>query len=452
MTLTRRLLLTSLVLVPTATISAYAIPAPPTTAPASATTALASAGTAADSILGSPSSAIRERAGVRAEESLRPRLPEPTGPHRVGTTELHLVDRDRRDPWVADRQRELMVGVWYPARASWPGESPTTPYFRPYAAEAFGASADMQLGLRPGQVDWAGIRTHARTSPPVLARPGGRPVVVFSPGARIPRALGTVLVEELASRGYVVVTVDHTHEAPVEFPDGRLELPATFDGTPTERNHVALAARVADVRFVLDQLGVLAAGGNPDADRRRLPDGLGGMLDLTRVGMFGHSAGGFATAEAMLVDRRIDAGIDMDGSMAYSFEDNDLGDVVGHGLDRPFMLMGAGLTSGLPHTHRDAPEWREFWANSTGWKRDLYVAEGEHFTFADQQVLLPQIDAAYDVPPERVSGSIGTVDPVRVTASVRAYVTAFFDQHLRHRHQRLLDGPSPRHPDVTFIR
>jgi hypothetical protein len=138
--------------------------------------------------------------------------------------------------------------------------------------------------------------------------------------------------------------------------------------------------------------------------------------------------------------------------MAYSFDDNDLGDVVEHGLDRPFMLMGAGLTSGLPHTHREAPEWRQFWVNSTGWKRDLYVAEGEHFTFADQQILLPQIDAVHDLSPEQLLPRIGTVDPGRITASVRAYVVAFFDQHLRHRHRRFLDRPSWRHPDVTFIR
>jgi hypothetical protein len=383
---------------------------------------------------------------------LRPLLPDPTGPYRVGTTELHLVDPGRRDPWLSERRRELMVSVWYPASASWSRTTPRAPYFQPRTADAFGASADVQLGLHPGQVDWAGIRTHARTSPPVLGRPGGRPVVVFSPGAGAPRALGTVVVEELASRGFVVITVDHTHEAPVEFPGGRVELPAEFDGSPTERNHVALPARVTDVRFVLDQLSVLAAGGNPDAGNRRLPGGLGEALDLARVGMFGHSAGGFAAAETMLVDRRIDAGIDMDGSMAYSFDDNDLGDVVEHGLDRPFMLMGAGLTSGRPHTHRDAPEWRQFWAKSTGWKRDLYVAEGEHFTFADHQVLLPQIDAVHDLPAELLAGRIGTVDPDRITASVRAYVVAFFDQHLRHRHRRLLDRPSPRHPDVTFIR
>jgi hypothetical protein len=32
----------------------------------------------------------------------------------------------------------------------------------------------------------------------------------------------------------------------------------------------------------------------------------------------------------------------------------------------------------------------------------------------------------------------------------RAYVRAFFDQHLRGKPQDLLDQPSPRYPEVTF--
>ena len=36
-----------------------------------------------------------------ANSPLRLSLPAPTGPYPVGATELHLVDRDRADPWVA---------------------------------------------------------------------------------------------------------------------------------------------------------------------------------------------------------------------------------------------------------------------------------------------------------------------------------------------------------------
>ena len=59
-----------------------------------------------------------------------------------------------------------------------------------------------------------------------LARRGGWPVVLFSPGFGVERELYAGLVEDLASHGYVVVSIDHPHDAGVvEFPDGRVVIP-----------------------------------------------------------------------------------------------------------------------------------------------------------------------------------------------------------------------------------
>ncbi|MGX1837074.1 hypothetical protein [Streptomyces diastaticus] len=55
-------------------------------------------------------SAPPPRTGVRFA------LPEATGGRPVGSAELHLVDRERQDPWVADQARELMVSPGSPTR------------------------------------------------------------------------------------------------------------------------------------------------------------------------------------------------------------------------------------------------------------------------------------------------------------------------------------------------
>ncbi|MFD7132907.1 hypothetical protein [Streptomyces sp. NPDC059894] len=135
--------------------------------------------------------------------------------------------------------------------------------------------------------------------------------------------------------------MDHTHETtPVEFPGGRVEVQKEpMTGAETVKK--AVDTRVRDTRFVLDQLAVLRAGRNPDAEGRRLPRGLGGVLDLDRIGMYGHSAGGITAAETMRADRRIDAGINMDGALQYS--STAFLPVALEGLDRPFMLMGKAL-------------------------------------------------------------------------------------------------------------
>ncbi|WP_026400341.1 alpha/beta hydrolase family protein [Actinomadura rifamycini] len=372
-------------------------------------------------------------------------LPPPTGPRAVGTTELHLVDAGRPDPWTPDRDRELMISVWYPAAKGAHGDRPVAPFLRPGVARLF-TDVDALGVFKAGTVDWAGARTHAAKSAPADAR-RARPVVLYSPGFGVPRTLGTPLAEELVSRGYVVVTMDHSGEAPVEFPGGRVDAGRLPERTP-DRLKTAMDARARDTRLVLDALAELRRGGNPDAGGRALPAGLARTLDLSDIGMVGHSAGGIQAAEAMRTDRRVDAGIDLDGTLQY--EDGTLMPVAAEGLDRPFLLMG-GSIAGKPQTHLTNPSWGAFWRNSTGWKRDLNVPAAGHYSFTAVQSILPQVDVRGDIPAEAREQLIGTVDPERMTASLRAYVTAFFDRSLQGRTRPVLDRPSPRYPHVRFV-
>lgn len=82
---------------------------------------------------------------------------------------------------------------------------------------------------------------------------------------------------------------------------------------------------------------------------------------------------------------------------------------------------------------------------------DLYIPEGEHFSFTDYQAVAPQLQEKTFLPRVLVSKVLGTVHPERAIASQRAYIAAFFDQHLKGEDQPLLQGPSPHHPDVDFI-
>lgn len=330
-----------------------------------------------------------------------------------------------------------MISVWYPAL---PGGRPAM-YMRPGAAEVFDTVAAPGHGIPTGTVDWTRVRTHAREHAPVDPRGGRRPVVLYSPGAGDPRTWGSVLVEELASRGFVVITVDHTYEAPgVWFPDGRVAgnepmraalAEAVRNGTVPALLEKLLRVRVADTRFVLDRLG-------------SLPHGLSTVVDPGRVGMFGQSGGGITAASAMFEDRRLLAGIDLDGTLEYNQEPNgtNLMPVARHGLDRPFVLMGR---DGIDHTTE--PSWAAFWANSDGWLRDLTLRGSRHQTYTDLVAVLPQLGLGQDV----VERKIGTVDPARAVVTLRAYVTSFFDRWLRGRDDHLLDGPSPAYPEMVFV-
>ena len=396
-----------------------------------------------------------------AAEQVKLTAPALTGQYEVGTIDLHLVDSARPDPWKPERRREVMATVTYPADRF--SDGPRAPWFSP----AMGGVIDQvlagedYLGLPVGSIDWASSKRRAETGVPV-AHGAPKPVVLFSPGFGGPRETYTALVDDLASRGYVVVSLSHTYEsAAVEFPGGRLE-PALPPGEGPEFMKKALDARVGDSRFVLDQLAKITRGQNPDAENRPLPRGLGWSLDLSRAGAYGHSYGGFTAGETMVHDRRVDAGINLDGAMAtaFGYPPGSVyvpGEVTKRGLDRPFMVMGAeGVDENgkpLEHTHRQPDfdrSWADFWANQRGWKRDLLLRGGStHMAYSDLQIVVPQLGDR--VAPEKREAVIGTIDPRRSLAAQRDYIGAFFDLHLRGRDKHMFDGESPRYPNIDFI-
>ncbi|MFD8383252.1 hypothetical protein ACFV2X_32880 [Streptomyces sp. NPDC059679] len=188
----------------------------------------------------------------------------PTGPDPVGMVSLPLVDRDRPEPGVRSKPfRELMVDVRYPARE----------------VERYERTP--------------GTFVH-EDAPPALDPSGPRPVVLHSPGVGEAYA-PSPLAEELASHGYVVVTIVHDDARAAGLPDAGMADAGMADD------------RVADVRFVLDQLISLAPG----------------VLDLSRVGLVGRSTraravGRPADLATLYDDPRITAIADLDGNLAAS--------------------------------------------------------------------------------------------------------------------------------------
>jgi dienelactone hydrolase len=359
-------------------------------------------------------------------------LPAPTGPHALGTVSLHLVDRARVDPWQEScPARELMVQLWYPARAT--HGHPPAPWMSPGAGTVF----EQEQGIPSGVLLLPA--THAHLAAPVDGGRCGRPVVLYSPGLHSDRSLGTVLIEELASQGYLVVAIDHTYDADqVEFPGGRVETFAITGDIDDALIAKALAVRTADTRFVLDQLTALDAGHNTDAERRPLPPSLAGAFDLSRIGMLGHSLGGATAAAAIRADRRLRAGVNLDGSLLPP---------VTAGTDRPFLLFGSD-----PGPGPEDPSWDQFWASQYGWKRELALIGSTHASFTDLETLLPQAAPILGLTPSQVTQAIGTLEPHRAIHAQRDYVRAFFDLHLRHLDNHLLQRPSSRYPQVRFLR
>ncbi|MFE9044961.1 alpha/beta hydrolase family protein [Streptomyces sp. NPDC007818] len=344
-------------------------------------------------------------------------LPAPTGRHPVGSTVLPLVDRSRTDPWVPTADgRRLMVTLHYPAAR--PGGGPRAPYAgREEArrmAEGIGASSAL-----PADVV-AATRTHSRSD--ARPAPGRRPLVLLSPGFSVSRWTLTHLAEDLASRGYVVASVDHAYESyGITLPGGET-LPCVACVALDEQGvpgSVVTSTRAADMRHVLDRL----TGPRPAWRHAR-------VIDARRIGMAGHSIGGASAATAMVADRRIDAGVNMDGAFWEELPAERL-------RGRPFLMLGTHDKVHLPGG--EDTTWDRTWPRLDGWKRWLTVAGTAHATYSD----FPMIERHFGLPAPEIA-------PERAVFLTRAYVAAFFDRHLRGAPDGPLAGPSPAHPEVHF--
>jgi len=355
-------------------------------------------------------------------------LPAPAGHHRPGTTSLDLIDTSRPDPRVpAQPFRELIIQLWYPAHAA--GGYPRVPWMTPVTARA----CEQLYGypVLPLPI------TSAYPGAPARQRRGGWPVVLYSPSLQGDREEATALAEDLASHGYVVVTIDHIHDADVaELPDGHAETSA-LPGDDLQETTKAIESRVAGVRLVLDQLAALSRGGNPGHEHRPLPSGLRGALDLDAAGMPGHSDGGATTAHAIHADPRITAGINLDGTLWTPAA------VAGSG--RPFLLFGRQDPGPFEASTRAA-----FRKNQRGPELQLNLTGSQHLTFTDLAVLEPQAAPIPGLSPARVIAGAGTISGQRAVTAERTYVSAWLDTYLRHHNSHLLTGPSPRYPEVMF--
>jgi Platelet-activating factor acetylhydrolase, isoform II len=252
-------------------------------------------------------------------------LPRPTGPFAVGRLARDWIDPARIDPYARrGGTREIAAVIWYPAVAS-AGESSA-----PYLPRSWRLHAAM-WGVAARRVV-----THARHQAPIASGEERYPVLMFSPAGWAPYFYAAVL-EELASHGYIVVALAHTHEMipTTVFADGRrrwFRKSAVASAlTVSKRPHAddvrdrgaVVDYKADDLRFALDELGRLDVG-------RQL---LAGRIDIERVGVFGHSFGGAAAVVACQTDSRFAACANLDGGLWRAPERA--------AVDRPCLLVFA---------------------------------------------------------------------------------------------------------------
>jgi predicted dienelactone hydrolase len=337
-----------------------------------------------------------------------PTLPAPNGPLNVGTSVVTLVDEDRADRYGSSptAPRELVLQVWYPADPDAPVDlAPWVP-----AGADFGREAADWLGLPPFSLDHVGlVRSHATADAPATRDAGALPLVIYAHGWGGFRTIQSDLAEHLASRGYVVAALDHTHGAvATAFPDGEvvpIDPMALPEGAPSATYDLASERLVEtftdDLAFLLDEL---EAGAVPM---------LTGRLDLERVGVAGHSTGGGAAVRLCASDRRCAAIVGFD-PWVEPVPDA----ILGAGIDVPFLALRSEEWVGNDNDAR----LRRLRASSSV-PAVLVSVDG---TTHRDVTLLPFL-----TPLSSQVGLAGPTSGARTHALTAAWTDAWFDRHLR---------------------
>ena len=397
-------------------------------------------------------------------------LPAPSGEHPVGVRDFELSDDSRMGVLAAgdDEPRRLLVRVWYPAGDT-SGLRP-----RPYFNEVEAQTTARGLGSIMGMPFFFQYLKHSSTNSyenaPLMNAAANLPVVIYSHGYTSFPGQNTALLEELASHGYIVFSVQHTYDSsPVVFPNGdvagldpalfaemeRLATEmsedqllsfsgATFDerrrGTRASYEQsmregqripsVSAAVWRADRIFVHDRLD---AGDVPHEVAVIVAAG-----DLGSVGEIGMSFGGSTTGGVCMVDPRCAAGVNLDGG-DYDFQP------FNRNVPVPFLMFYSDLDI-LAAVVSEDPDTAGYGFNDFSYERHetAGLRSDVHRLTVDGVTHLGVSDFSLFMRTPWRTPLFGSIDAGAIIGIQNDFVRGFFDRYLR--------GVENGFPDAEYAR
>jgi predicted dienelactone hydrolase len=342
-----------------------------------------------------------------------PALPPPGGPYPVGTRIYELTDVKRQELYSGrEEARRFQIQVWYPAE---PGPSDARAPWMAHA-EVFAPAIARYIHMPSFFLDHLQlVRTPAYKDSKIEPTGDGFPVILFSHGWNGFNAQNTGQAIQLASHGYIVVGVQHTYGAVVTvFNDGTIapNNPSALPGGAPEEEYAVAARKLVeqwagDLGFALDFL----------EERSLAPESpFHGSLDLSRIGVYGHSTGGGAAIQFCGTDLRCKAVLGMDPFMRpVSLE------VLEGGLSQPAFFMFSQRWADDVDSQNNRL-FQDFVANAPGTVGVISIDGTTHYDFSDLPLLSPLASRL---------GLKGPISGKRITAIINDYLLSFFDGTLK---------------------
>lgn len=269
-----------------------------------------------------------------------------TGPYAIGTAHYTVTD-ERRSEQYSDtgKKRRVNVSFWYPENVG-------------------------------------GDETY--------------PLVVFSHGGLATENSNESLYRELASHGYVVCSIGHPYHAFwARYEDGTIAWLSTKYLKEIQREDAKtdkqqsyeyyqkwMTIRTGDINFVIDTILTNVANGK---------DGVYGLVDVTKIGVMGHSLGGSAVLAIPRQRDDVDAVIALESPFLYDIvgvENNEF-----MWTDQPYPAPVLNVYSDSSWEHLS--EWSqyarnyEFLSDASETAISLYLPGAGHFSLTDLSLASP---------------------------------------------------------------
>ena len=370
-------------------------------------------------------------------------LLKPTGNYDIGTKELFLTDSTRIETLSKSKTfRRIYVKIWYPTKNR--TDNKYDKYLTSYPKEII-SDIFASHGLNNQLIDSiVKFNTFSVSELPINGNTEMFPLILFNPGFYFGMVdFYTSFMENLASHGYIVCSINHPYEQPfIEFPNGektflkkkkaqlgylQLFLANKFQfrkrNTPKKveiitRNYLHKLSILDKVvrRWTIDTQFFLNYIKNKHSISKQID--VYSQMDLNNIGILGQSLGGAVAGEICLNDSTIKAGVNMD---CFQF-----GKIIDNPLKVPFMLIQS----------EHYIDWNignsVIYRNSESNFFKLTIYKSKHFVFSDA-ALIPLVKT------EDKIKLIGNVDGVQSINTINKYILCFFNQYLKNIKSDLLE-------------
>ncbi len=348
-------------------------------------------------------------------------LPKPTGKFFIGVDYLSLTDSSRRELFDNSNNsyRNIAAKVWYPTDE----RGDYTPYLE---------NADFIINNFNFPESYRNLLTNSCQGVPISKAENTFPVLIFSHGWGEHFSQNTILMEELASHGYIVFSLSHDFESKFSFyPNGdivtlntnserfiqimkeqqnpsAMELYNEMFNVNSDKSRLEIFVKTSNLMPTLLKESPKYWAEDIEFFINKLPDinksnsNLKTKLNLEKIGVFGMSMGGITANEVCVGNSKVKAGVNIDGGI--------YGSTIDTLINTPFMFINSQRYLGYGHL---------FLSKSSKDCYSITVRNSDHYNFTDY--------ALYPCQPNMMVGTINATVPIKIMNSM---ILSFFDKYL----------------------